>query len=205
VNDIHVPVIGIVGGIGAGKSTVAREFAKLGCIVIDSDKLAHDAYRDANVVEKVLELLGPGVMSEGQVNRKAVAKVVFNDVNKRKQLEAIVHPAIEARRRQLMQEHTGKTRAFILDSPLLLEAGLSKQCDAIVFVEVSKAERLRRVMTTRGWDEAELARREASQWPVEKKRSHATHVLNNQQDEAGLAKSVEIILIDILTKAADGS
>lgn len=191
-------VIGIVGGIGAGKSHVAKLLGELGAVVVDSDQLARSAYQDAEVRRAVVEQLGEGVLgADGLIDRRKVASIIFSDSQKRQALEAIIHPRIESQRIAISQAAPVGTRAIVWDSPLLFESGLADRCDAIVMVDVSREERLRRVQENRGWSEAELDRREASQWPVEKKRKSATHVVENGADQEKLKRELKRLLDEL--------
>ena len=176
------PIIGLVGGIGSGKSYVAQMFADEGCMVIDSDAAVTLAYTRPEVREKLRQWWGASVLlPNGQVNRKEIARLVFNDEQQRRRLEALIHPIVaELRDDQMRQGATdASVKAYVWDTPLLLEAGLGDQCDAIVFVEASEPERLERVRRTRGWDEAELRRREKLQMPLDKKLNMANDMVRN--------------------------
>lgn len=194
------PVIGIVGGIGSGKSFVARVLGELGCDVIDSDRLAREAYELPDVVRRVSECWPEAVVND-RVDRGVLARRVFRDATERAQLEAIVHPVIERLRDERMHEAMSRfergdlteLRAFVWDSPLLLEAGLDRDCDAVIFVDTPQAKRLERVRA-RGWDEAELFRREAAQWPLDRKRSRASDVVRGDASEADLRGRLEQIV-----------
>jgi dephospho-CoA kinase len=179
------PIIGIVGGIGSGKSCVANLFGELGCLVIHSDDLVHAAYSEPAVLGTVRRWWGEGVLSaEGtRVDRRAIGRIVFSDPLERARLEALLHPIVGAIRRQRMSAAAPGVLAVVWDSPLLFETGLNRQCDAVVFVEADEPVRLARV-ASRGWDAVELDRREKSQWPLDKKRAFADYVLNNAADEA---------------------
>jgi dephospho-CoA kinase len=173
------PIVGIVGGIGSGKSFVARLLGDLGCVVIDSDAAAHAVYARPDVQARLVEWFGPGIVVDGVVQRKQIASQVFRDARLRHRLEALIHPLVHAQREQEMTTRANDptVRAFVWDSPLLIEAGLDRACDQIVFVDTPEDQRLRRV-AGRGWDEAELRRREASQVSLEAKRHAATMVVD---------------------------
>lgn len=195
-------VIGIAGGIGAGKSAAARAFASLGCVVIDSDKEARALLLRADVKERLVEWWGTGVLdASGEVDRSAVARIVFSDERERKRLEGLTHPLLRVNRDKVKADAKRRAApAVILDAPLLFEAGLDAECDAVVFVDAPREVRLARVREKRGWDEAELERREKSQWPLEQKRSRSDYVLRNDRDEASLTERVSRILDEILTR-----
>ena len=179
-----IPTIGLAGGIGAGKSRVAAILADLGCLVSDSDADARAVLADPEVVEALREWWGDEVVAaDGTIDRRRVAARVFADPEARERLEALMHPRIHARRAARFAAAPAGTRAFVIDAPLLFEAGLDAECDAILFVDAPRARRLARVAANRGWTAGELTRREAAQWPNEKKRAKSTIVIDNAQDE----------------------
>lgn len=191
------PILGIVGGIGAGKSFASRILASLGCLVIDSDAQARDAFADADVVAQLRTLFGDEVVrADGSVDRKLVGARIFREPDLRAKLEAIVHPFIATQRDAIMlaRANDPAVRAFVWDSPLLFEAGLDAKCDAVIFVDAPHAVRLHRVKTTRGWDEAELARREASQMSIDEKRRRSRFVVPGDADEATLRAALASVL-----------
>lgn len=174
------PILGIVGGIGAGKSHVSRILGELGYLVIDSDRAAHAVYAEPDVIATLVNWYGDSILKlDGTVDRRAIASRVFRDVEQRARLEALVHPRVHALRDRQMAERAGdpNVRGFVWDTPLLIEANLHGQCDDVIFIDTPRAVRLERVRTTRGWDEAELTRREASQLPLDQKRALATLVV----------------------------
>ena len=190
-----IPVIGLVGGIGGGKSLVASQLRELGCLVCDSDELVRAEYANPEVRSRLETWWGRGVLDErGSVDRAAVAAIVFRDPAERTRLEAFIHPRVEQARRRLFQTAVPGTPALVIDAPLLLEAGLASQCDQIWFIEAPESTRRARVMTTRGWTSDELARREAAQWSLDRKRSAAHHVLRNDGDPASLREQVRQLL-----------
>lgn len=199
------PIIGLCGGIGAGKSTVAAELARLGCLVIDSDALNDEVLREPEVVRTLRGWWGPQVVRpDGTLDRQAVARIVFDDREQRRRLESLVHPLI-ARRRENMIARGIKdpaVKAIVLDSPLLLECQLDRLCDRVVYVEADRKQRLERLSRTRGWDLEELARREACQMPLSEKRRRADYVIRNDADRRELRQRVATVLEHILAEAS---
>lgn len=176
------PIIGIVGGIGSGKSYVSRLFAEEGCLVINSDEQVAQAYQREDVKRTLVEWWGPDVLNaDGSVNRSAIARRVFADPVERRRLEALIHPLVAEMRDRAMRAGASDPGvvAFVWDTPLLVEVGLHRHCDVVVFVEASEAERKRRVMESRGWTETEWAAREKSQMGLDKKREIANYIVRN--------------------------
>jgi dephospho-CoA kinase len=191
-------VIGLAGGIGAGKSTVGRILAELGCLVTESDADGRAALRDREIRAKLVEWWGADVLDgDGEIDRSAVARIVFADPEQRKRLESLTHPWIERRRMEQWDAASPETRAFVIDAPLLFESGLDANCDVVIFVDADRALRTRRVATERGWDEAELTRREESQMLLDEKRSRADYVVENNGDQEALKAQVRRILNEI--------
>ncbi len=202
------PVLGLTGGIASGKSTVARILREEGCVVADSDELAHEAFDDPGIRGQVLAWWGDRV-SEGlpgdpprdgappRIDRRAVAAIVFESPGERARLEALTHPWIARRRQALFAAAPAGTRALVIDAPLLHEAGLAGGCDKVIFVETPEDLRVSRAQVRRGWDASELARREAAQWPLDRKRSLADHVIRNDGDPASLRAQVRAVLDEV--------
>jgi dephospho-CoA kinase len=188
----NIPVIGLVGGIGSGKSLVGSMLADLGCLVCHSDELARSALADPAVRDELVRWWGREVLDpSGAVDRRAVAGKVFADPAERKRLEALLHPRIESARRRTFAAAPPGTRALVIDAPLLLEVGLDRECDAMIYIDSPRADRLRRLAETRGWDSAELERRESAQWPLDRKRAAAHHVLVNAGNQPALRSEVQ--------------
>ncbi len=190
-------VIGLAGGIGAGKSTVAKVLASLGCLVIDSDQRAKAALDRPDVRNQLVSWWGNTILTpDGRVDRTRIASIIFNDPAERERLESLVHPIVRQDRAAMIAESRDH-RAVVIDAPLLFEADIAKECDAIIFVDTPFEERLKRVEESRGWDEAELRRREAAQMPVDQKRTSSTYVVDNSAN-ADLEKQVNEVLSMIL-------
>lgn len=176
-----VPVIGLVGGVGSGKSAAARAFEKQGCLVSDSDAAVREVLKRPEVIEQLVSWWGRGILTEdGSVDRKKVADVVFKEDYERRRLESLVHPLVRASRESLIERaRAAGASGVVVDAPLLFEAGVDAECDAVVFVETPRSVRVSRVRETRGWDEGELDRRENAQMGLEEKRRRSDHVLVN--------------------------
>ena len=195
------PVIGLTGGIGAGKSAVAAGFRQLGCAVIDSDKLAHNAINAPECVGQLRNWWGDAVLAaNGTVNRAAVGRIVFADQAELHRLNELLHPMVLKNRLILLNNYFSQPDivAIVLDSPLLGETGLDRECDAVVYVHASKSTRLRRVMAARSWDGAQLAARELNQWSLDKKRKIAQYIINNDDDQADIIVQIRQTLSRIL-------
>lgn len=193
------PVIGITGGIGAGKSTVARILSELGCFVVDSDDLARQALLDPVLVETLVQWWGREILDpQRQIDRRAVAKIVFARPNERKRLESLVHPWIEKRRLAMFAAAPDTAPALVIDAPLLVEAGIDEQCDAVVFVNSDRSTRLDRLAQNRGWSDQELNQREESQLPLDAKRTRADYVIDNDGDLTSLTEQIRRTLHEIV-------
>jgi dephospho-CoA kinase len=204
------PIIGILGGVGSGKSHVARLFGELRCVVINSDDQVTLAYQRDDVKRTLASWWGDDVLdAHGEVNRRAIARRVFSDPKEREKLEALLHPIVAQMRQEMMEKYADDPNvyAYVWDTPLLVETGLHLLCDALVFVDAPFEERLRRVSRSRGWDEAELRRREKIQLPLDKKRELANDVLKNtagadEVDDDGVRNQVREVLSRILARTA---
>ncbi len=195
------PIIGIVGGIGSGKSFVADLFGELGCLVIKSDEQVYQAYRLPEVKQTLREWWGEAVFdAAGEVRRQAVAQRVFVDPEQRQRLERLVHPIVTRLRDELMRSHANdaQVKAYLWDTPLLYEVGMDRECEAVVFVEAPREMRLKRLLLQRGWDAGELERRENSQMALDKKRELAQYRVVNTADAASTRRQVEVVLSRVL-------
>lgn len=193
------PIIGITGGIGAGKSTVARILSELGCFVVDSDDLARQALLDPIVVETLVQWWGREILDpQRHIDRRAVAKIVFARPDERKRLESLVHPWIEKRRLAMFAAAPDTAPALVIDAPLLVEAGIDEQCDAVVFINSDRSTRLDRLAQNRGWSDQELNQREESQLPLDAKRTRADYVIDNDGDLTSLTEQIRRTLHEIV-------
>ncbi len=201
----HPLVIGVAGGIGAGKSALAGALAKLGCVVIDSDALAKGMLDEPEVVRVLREWWGDSIVGEsGRVDRSRVASIVFEDSEQRARLESLIHPRVKEARKRVIEENRD-ARAIVIDAPLLFEAGVNKECDAVLFVDVPREIRHSRVRASRDWDEQEVARREAGQWAVDRKRAASDVVIDNSGSGEALEERAARALVDLEARFGAGS
>jgi dephospho-CoA kinase len=199
------PIIGIAGGIGSGKSFIAGLFAAERCAVIDSDAQVRVAYADPAILAVLGAWWGESVFRpDGSLDRSAVARRVFSDPRERERLEGLLHPWVGRLRQRQMEELANEPGivAFVWDTPLLFEAGLNTQCDAVVFVETPLEVRLDRVIRTRGWTQEELQRRENLQWPLDRKRQISDDVIQNTADVGDARRQVRAVLSRILAQVS---
>ena len=178
-------VIGLVGGIGSGKSAVAELFRRFGAEVIQADQIGHEVLQLPEVEAALRERLGGDIFdADTRINRSKLAQRVFgappDGPRELKILESITHPRIAARIWQQLQEFAdrGNVHAVILDAAILLEAGWSERCDKIVFIDTDKEQRLQRTYG-RGWTPEQLIARESAQLSLQEKRKLADWVIDN--------------------------
>jgi len=177
------PVLGLVGGIGAGKSTVATALVRHGGKVVAGDPLGHEALEQPDILARVADIWGDrGILTaDGKVDRKKFGRIVFPSPVERSRLEHLVHPYIEQRIREEIEKAIADpaTKFVILDAAVMLEAGWDGVCDKLVYVDAPRSVRLERVQRQRGWTDQDLANREAVQMPCEKKKERADAVVDN--------------------------
>jgi len=202
------PIIGLCGGIGSGKSEVARILAAQGGLLIDSDAVNREILEEPEVREQLRSWWGPGVLRpDGSVDHRVVAQIVFNDPRQRRRLESLVHPLIVSRQDAIIQRGLDDpaVSVIILDSPLLIESNLDRVCDAVIFVEARKETRLRRLKQQRGWDADEVERRERCQAPLAAKRARSGYRIVNEGTLGELAEQTVKTLERIIARHASAS
>ena len=183
--------VGLTGGIGSGKSTVARMLAERGAVVVDADALAREAVRrGSDGLSRVVAEFGDDVLEpNGSLDRAALGRIVFDDPAKRAALEAIVHPYVARRSAELMSG-ASQDAVVVYDLPLLVEKRLQDDFDIVVVVDVSEDVQLQRLVEDRGMDPAEARRRIAAQAIRAERLSVADVVLDNHGDRDGLCRQV---------------
>ena len=196
-------MIGILGGMYSGKSTVAAELAKLGCAVIDADSISHQLLEEKDVLKKIVRVFGKEVLDgKGKISRSALANRIFGDPAKLETLTGILHPLVMARVEQLITQYAPQpaVRAIVLDIPLLVEVGWEKRCDHIIFIDCAPLIRLERAKKTGVFDADQLKIRENLQISLDKKKHIADNIVDNNSDLSGLSKQIACIFSTIVDK-----
>jgi len=174
--------------------------------VISSDEIAQRALDSQDVLDTIRQWWGPQVIDpNGRADRRRIARLVFEDSFQRKRLESILHPRVAQERERRMQEARKRAdvRAIVLDSPLLFESGIEKECDYVVFVEAPDEVRRARVAQGRGWSADELSRREQTQESPDSKRERSDYICVNDSDLNTLRLRVQDIFDQIVSRGTD--
>lgn len=189
--------IGLTGGIGSGKSTVAAILAEHGFPIIDADKIAREVVEPGQPALAELALtFGEDILNEdGSLNRQALANVAFVNEENRQALNNITHPRINARTEELFAEaEAAGKEAAVWDMPLLVDQGYQDRVDIVIVVDVDAETRLKRLVESRGLDEADARRRIASQIDDETRRKAADFIVDNNGERAALEPQVKEII-----------
>jgi dephospho-CoA kinase len=187
-------LVGLTGGIGAGKSTFAALLAERGAQIIDADLLGRDALRPGEDAWKaVVEQFGDEILAAGsmEVDRKRLAAIVFNDAKQRVALNAIVHPVILRRIADTLDTLRATDDIVVLDAALLVETGLDKDLDAVVVVTAKEQARENRLVMGRGMSRADIKARIAAQAPESELLERADVVVRNDRDLEQLASEAD--------------
>ena len=192
-------VLGIVGGIGSGKSTASALFRQWGAAVICTDGIGHQVLRLPNVKKAVRKRWGSAVFGEdNEVDRRKLAAVVFADEKELSHLQSLTHPLItEEVHRQRDEYEQNDVQLCLLDAPLLLETGWDHLADLIIFVSVPTEVRWNRIKD-RGWTKTEWQQRESAQFSTEEKSRRANVVLDNSGDTNHLRTQIETLARDLI-------
>ncbi len=199
--------VGLTGGIGSGKSAVARRLAGHGAVIIDADQLARDVVAPGTAgFAEIVDQFGDGVLApDGSLDRAALARVVFDDPGQRRALEAIIHPRVRACTAEII-EAAPDGSVVVNDVPLLVEAGLAGTYDLVLVVEAPEAARIERLTRDRGMPEAEARSRIRAQASDAQRRdvAHVVIVNDGTLDELN-ARVDEVWRTAIMTDVMPGS
>jgi dephospho-CoA kinase len=195
-------LIGLTGGIAAGKSTVAKRWVEHGATEIDADSLARDVVQPgSDGLRQVVQAFGESIIEDsGELNRKALAKLIFESDEKRLLLNSILHPLI----RQLAAEQLKKfddDAIVIYNVPLLVEAEVDHEFNLVVTVEAPEDEQIKRLVQTRGQSESEAKNRIAAQAKPIERAARADRILNSNQDINLLLRDADMLWREIVTLA----
>lgn len=209
-------IVGIVGGIASGKSTVSKLFREFGCETLDADEIAHEALSETEIREAITKSFAKVLADErvgqerpeaailrddGEIDRQALARLVFPCKENVKKLNEIVHPWVHRRILEIIEAHqnrhsgVGAESVLVLDVSLLSSSPLLEKCDAVLFVHADREIRLKRA-EGRGWEANELDRREVHQPSTEEKRGLSRWTVNN----TGFLEETRDQVRDILTE-----
>ena len=194
-------IIGILGGIGSGKSTVANEFEKLGCAVISADQLAAELLDDKKIKSAIIRTFGRDVLDEeNNINRVKVSEIVFFSQKNVEKMNAILHPPILRQTNLLIDKYnqTEDIKAIILDMPLLVEVGWQNKCDYLIFVSSSEEKKNHRIRKNYPKNTENIKKREKFKISLDKKADIAHYIIDNNSDLKTLAEQVARIFSKIL-------
>ena len=196
-------LVGLTGGIGSGKSTVARLLERRGAAVIDADQLAREAVTKGTPgFDRVVEAFGRGVVApDGELDRSALANRIFSDPAQKAALEAIVHPEVARRFSDQVEAFRATDRIVVYVTPLLVELGLAPAFDVVVVVTASPHLRVSRVASDRGLSPDEVRGRLAVQATDEQRAEVADVLIDNDGSLADLAPQVDRLWGDLRTRA----
>jgi dephospho-CoA kinase len=197
-------VVGLTGGIASGKSTVSRSLQGAGIPVICADELAREAVKPGSPgLEEIRRLFGDEVIdTDGNLDRKAVARVVFSDDSKRKALESIIHPRVSEEKDRILSTLEGQGHSIVVvDVPLLYETDWQRQFDLVIVVYVPKALQEERLIKRDQISREEATSRIAAQMPIEKKKELADRIVDNTGDLAHTYVQVQRLVEELQAMA----
>lgn len=185
-------LVGLTGGIGAGKSTVSARLAARGAVIIDADAITHELQRpDTPVFEAIVERFGRGVVAaDGTLDRPALAALVFNDPDELAALNAIVHPAVGAEMVERLAAESTTDHVVVLDVPLLVESGRSDMAGTVV-VDVPPEVAIDRLVHQRGVSEEDARARMSRQASREERLARADRVVDNTGNRDDLEAQID--------------
>ncbi len=193
----NVLVLGITGNIASGKSTVSKELAHRGAVVLDADQLAREVVASgSSALKKVVKLFGTEILQkDGDLDRDRLGQMVFADVKVRAMLNGIIHPEIAKKSIEQLQQLRETTSAplIVYEAPLLFEVGAETRVDKVLVVKIDEEEQLRRLMARDRLSEADARQRMNTQMQQEKKIIRADFVIDNSGTLVETQKQVDAL------------
>lgn len=184
-------IVGLTGGIGSGKSTIAKLFEIFGCIIFDSDSVAKQLYYDPIIKSHITKLLGEeSYISENKINKKYISSIIFSNSNKLEQLNQIIHPAVIIALKKIKEKNPDKI--IIKESALLFEAKLEKEVDKIILVVAPQEDRIKRVMLRDGISKEDVFKKIKNQLPDAIKIKKSDFIIENNEKEFLITQSLKI-------------
>jgi dephospho-CoA kinase len=196
-------LVGLTGGIGSGKSTVAALLAAHGAVILDADAFARDAVRaGTGALAAVVQRFGEDVLGpDGELDRARLASIVFADREALADLEAIIHPEVRRMIADGIQSHLDTDDVVVLVNPLLIEMGTHRDCDVVVVVSASPETQVARSVA-RGMDEADVRARLVAQLPLDDRARAADVLLDNEGTLEELETEVDVLWRDLASRAS---
>lgn len=185
-------IVGLTGGIGSGKTTVARLLETMGCVLYNSDDRAKELYFEAEVKAQVIALLGTlSYFDHGGLNKAHISEQVFSNQDLLQKLNAIIHPAVKKDFTSFTERHTGKI--IIKESAILFETGIYKDLEATILVTAPLYEKTQRVIKRNQVTKEEVEKRMQAQWTDEQKIPLADYVISNADNEALIPQALTLL------------
>ncbi|MEA3363731.1 MAG: dephospho-CoA kinase [Thermodesulfobacteriota bacterium] len=193
----HILILGVTGNIASGKSTVAKELARRGAVVVDADQLAREVVESgSSALKKMVKMFGAEILQDdGCLDRDRLGQMVFADVKVRAMLNGIVHPEIARKSVEQLQELKKRTDIplIVYAAPLLYEVGAETRVDKVLVVKIDPEEQLKRLMARDGLSEVAAQQRMSAQMPQQKKLERADFVIDNSGSLAETLQQIEIL------------
>ena len=202
-------IAGLTGGIATGKSTVSRFLSEAGALIIDADKISREVVSQGTAgYNEILSFFGRTILlPDGEIDRKRLGEIIFNDSEKKAHLDAIVHPRVFERSAEMIAQISTQTpdAVVILDIPLLLEADMGNDLAELIVVYVPEILQLKRLMKRDGIDEQAAMARIRSQMPIEEKRKRATVVIDNSRTLSDSRRQALAVFNRLKQKSKNGT
>lgn len=193
----NILILGITGNIASGKSTVSRELARLGAVVVDADQLSREVVESgSSVLKKMVKVFGAEILKhDGVLDRDKLGQMVFADVKVRAMLERIVHPEIAKKSIERLQELKQRTDIplIVYEAPLLFEVGAESRVDQVLVVKIDHDEQLKRLQVRDGLSKVAAQQRMAAQMPQQEKLTRADFVVDNSGSIEETLKQVDLL------------
>ena len=186
-------IIALTGGIGSGKTTIAKLFETMGCLIYYSDDKAKELYYDTKIKKRVIQLLGSDAYSaSGSLNSTFIAGIIFKDKTKLESLNAIIHPALE-KDFEIFVKQQPSERIIIKESALIFETDSYKKFKTIILVTAPLEQKIKRVMQRNKMPRENVEKRMSAQWPDEQKIPLASYIISNNDTEAVIPQVISVL------------
>jgi len=200
----HVLILGVTGNIASGKSTVSKELARRGAVVVDADQLAREVVESgSSALKKMVEMFGTEILQDdGHLDRDRLGQMVFADVKVRAMLNGIVHPEIARKSVEQLQElkKNSAIPLIVYEAPLLYEVGAETRVDKVMVVRIDPEEQLKRLMARDGLSEVAAQQRISAQMPQQKQLERADFIIDNSGSTAETLKQIDALWPQLLAE-----